>query len=92
VRRAAAEELGRRETWAAIPGLIERLDDSDVDVRAASAVSLRRLTNNFLGYQADASLGSRRGAADRWRAWWAEEGRVLNKERHPGNPDIVRRP
>jgi len=90
VRRAAAEELGRRDARSAIPHLIERLDDNDVDVRAASAVSLRRLTNNFLGYQADDSVGGRREAADRWRAWWAQEGLPGRQESAPGNPEIVR--
>ncbi len=70
VRRAAAAEVGTRDRWGSIPRLIERLDDSDREVRAASAASLRRLTNQWLGYRASASLGSRRTAADRWRQWW----------------------
>jgi hypothetical protein len=87
VRRAAAEELGRRGHWDAIPRLIERLDDPDADVRAASAESLRRLTNQFLGYRATASLGRRRDAADRWRAWWSREGRLART-----NEPSARRP
>ena len=70
VRRAAATEVGTRDRWASIPRLIERLDDRDREVRAASAASLRRLTNQWFGYHASASVGSRRSAADRWRQWW----------------------
>lgn len=92
VRRSAAEELGRRDLWTAIPRLIERLDDPDADVRAASAVSLRRLTNNFLGYQAQASLGKRREAADRWRTWWSQEGSARLHERELGPSAAVRTP
>ncbi len=81
VRRTAAESLGRRDRWSAIPRLIERLEDPDADVRAASAASLRRLTNTFLGYRAQASLGGRRDGADRWRTWWSQEGRSRMKDR-----------
>ncbi|MDJ0520453.1 MAG: HEAT repeat domain-containing protein [Planctomycetota bacterium] len=88
VRRTAAEELGRRERWSAIPRLIERLDDTDLEVRAASAVSLRRVTNQFLGYDPDDSLGDRREAADRWRAWWARDGRSRLPDR-PTAPGLT---
>ena len=91
VRLAAAEEIGRRDRWTAIPRLIERLDDADAGVRAASAVSLRRLTNQFLGYRAEASVGSRRTAANRWRTWWSREGRAAMEERDAGPTDRVAR-
>ena len=84
IRRAAAEELGRRGRWGAIPALIERLDDTDLGVRAASASSLRRLTNNFFGYQARGQLARRKAVQARWRSWWTQEGRtnVREQERH----------
>lgn len=74
VRRAAAIEVGQRDRWDSIPRLIERLEDRDREVRAVSAASLRRLTNQWFGYRASASLGSRRSAADRWRHWWRVQG------------------
>lgn len=74
VRRAAAVEVGRRDRWDGIPRLIERLDDPDREVRAASAVSLRRLTNQWFGFRASAAVGHRRSAADRWRHWWDVQG------------------
>ncbi|MDJ0974814.1 MAG: HEAT repeat domain-containing protein [Planctomycetota bacterium] len=81
VRRGAAEELGRRGRWAPIPELIVRLDDPDPGVRAAAAASLRRLTNNFFGYSAQANRRARSAAAGRWRTWWTQEGRVEQPQR-----------
>lgn len=80
VRRAAAVELGRRDRWSAIPDLIAGLDDSDGDVRAAAAAALRRLTNNFFGFRAEARAPVRSAAADRWRTWWSQEGRARAAE------------
>ena len=76
VRRETASELGRRGRWSAVPYLIPHMDDDDPQVRAASASSLRRLTNRFFGFDADASLHARRRATERWREWWSIEGRV----------------
>jgi hypothetical protein len=72
VRRAAAEELGRRGTPSAWPALASALADPDAGVREAAAAALRRATG-----RADV-LAPRAGAeaADvsaRWRAW--AEGR-----------------
>lgn len=72
VRRGAAEETGRRGHWKPIPELIVRLEDSSPEVRAAAAASLRRLTNNFFGYSANA--GGRDAAIGRWKTWWTQEG------------------
>lgn len=81
VRRGAAEELGRRGRWRPIPALIARLDDPDPGVRGAAAASLRRLTNHFFGYSAQAGPRARRVAAARWRTWWTQEGRVEQPKR-----------
>lgn len=81
VRCGAAAELGRRERWDAVPLLIVRLDDPDPDVRAAAGSALRRLTNNFFGFRAQARVDHRRRAAGRWRAWWSQEGRAEAQER-----------
>lgn len=83
VRRAAAEEIGARDLWSAIPRLLEHLDDDSGDVRAASAASLRRLTNQWFGYRSLASIGHRRSAAQRWRHWWSQEGSALKRDLGP---------
>ncbi len=74
VRRVASQELGMRGSWNPIPELIVRLEDGDAGVRAAAAESLRRLTNNFFGFQALADAASRKAAANRWESWWSSEG------------------
>ena len=83
VRRAAAVQIGERDHWVAVPRLIERLDDDAPAVREASAGSLRRLTNQWFGFQATAAVGGRRAAAERWRAWWSREGRVARDDPGP---------
>ena len=80
LRRETASELGRRGRWRAVPYLLPRMDDEDARVRAASAASLRRLTNRFFGFDAAASLHARRRATERWREWWSVEGRVRAAE------------
>jgi HEAT repeat protein len=84
LRAHAAEELGQRGQWSAIPRLIDRLGDADADVRAAAASSLRRLTNRFFGFQSTANLARRVRAERRWRSWWSVEGRARGEERAPG--------
>lgn len=84
VRRETADELGRRGRWSAVPHLIPCLDDRDASVRAASASSLRRLTNQFFGFDAGAHLQARRRATGRWREWWSVEGRVRAAEGERG--------
>lgn len=75
VRRAAAEELGRRDRWGSIPALIDATEDRVPPVRASAAASLRRLTNRFFGFRAEAPSTLRAAATERWRTWWAVEGR-----------------
>ena len=84
VRREAAVEVGTRDRWGSIPRLIERLEYGDREVRAASAASLRRLTNQWFGFHASASLGQRRSAADRWRQWWNVQAE--DRPAEPGRP------
>jgi len=74
VRAAAATELGRRDVWASVPALIDRIADEDGRVRASSIAALRRLTNRF--YDVDLGLSAHAGAvvASRERTWWHREG------------------
>jgi hypothetical protein len=76
VRREAAEAIGERGRWGAIPHLIDRLEDPDEAVRGASHAALRRLTNRSHGYLANAAAPQRAAATGRWRAWWNVEGRA----------------
>jgi hypothetical protein len=75
LRRGAADELGRRGDWAAVPRLIERLEDREPQVRDAAHAALRRLTNEFLDAGDPRTLAST-SLAERWRTWWRQEGRA----------------
>jgi HEAT repeat protein len=81
VRRIAAEDAGHRGRWAAVPPLVARLEDRDGEVREAAAVSLRRLTNLFIPYRADAAPAVRARAAAAWREWWNSVGRIEAADR-----------
>ncbi len=81
VRRGAADELGRREVFEAVPDLLARVEDDDVAVRTASVASLRRLTNRMYDLEATDLPAVRTAAVGRWRAWWSREGRAVALER-----------
>jgi HEAT repeat protein len=76
VRRVAAEELGRRGAWSAVPALVSRLGDDDAGVRLAAAAALRRVTGRA-DVVAPASAAEAPAVVARWRAWWEREGRDL---------------
>ncbi len=80
LRRGAADELGRRTSWAPVPRLIDRLEDPVPDVREAAHAALRRLTHEFL----EAPAGGHASAADRWRRWWSQTGRARARAQVPG--------
>jgi HEAT repeat protein len=83
LRSAAAEELGHRDDWTRVPLLLRGLEDPDPGVRAAGAAALRRLTNEFHGFEARAPLAARRVAASRWRDWWNRVGALKAREHGP---------
>ena len=83
IRRAAADALGARGRMGAVPALITATEDRDVSVRAAAAASLRRLTHRSFGFRAEAPPALRAAATERWRTWWAVEGRVDTDEIPP---------
>jgi HEAT repeat protein len=74
VRVTAAEEIGRRRAWPAVPALIARLEDAEPAVRRAAAAALRRVTNRVEG-GVGATPESGRLAAAEWREWWHRVGR-----------------
>jgi len=81
VRRGAADELGRRGAFEAVPELLARVEDDDLSVRTASVASLRRLTNRMYDIEATDTPAVRTAAVTRWRAWWTREGRAVTAER-----------
>jgi|GEM_PF-2513904 len=81
VRRGAAEELGRRNAFDAVPDLLARAEDDDLAVRTAAVASLRRLTNRMYDLEATDPPSTRAASVGRWRAWWDREGRTVAAER-----------
>ena len=84
VRRAAAEELGRRGSWSAVPILIDGTEDPDGAVRAACSEALLRLTNLSFGFEPHGPERARAAATARWREWWRVTGRLEGDRRDPG--------
>lgn len=74
LRRAAIAELARRRAHEAVPQLLAALDDPAPPVRAAAVFGLRELSGMWYGYDPDADVHSRRGAAAKWRQWWESGG------------------
>ncbi len=62
-------EAGQSQDPQAVPYLIDRLTDSEQDVRFFAILALDRITGQTLGYRHYAPLAERLEAAQRWREW-----------------------
>jgi HEAT repeat protein len=66
-RIAAAEAAGEKQLQELAPELVTLLDDEDPAVRRAAVTALRRITQTFLGYRAEASPAKRAKAIEAWK-------------------------
>jgi hypothetical protein len=82
-RAQAVMVVGERKMWAAIPQVINRLEDDDVSVRVLAIHTLRDMTGSDFGYSAYAPERERREAVARWRSWWETEGKTGTVKRPP---------
>lgn len=82
VRSAAAIEAARSGDQSAVPLLIDRLSDSDEDVRFYSILALEQLVGTRMGYAYYGSDARRREAITRWRKW-LDAGRPLPVPKEP---------
>lgn len=73
VRLQAVHEAGNAKDVKAVPYLVDRLTDSDADVRMFAILALERITGQTHGYKYFAAPRERKDAADRWRKWLDEE-------------------
>ncbi len=64
-----AAEQGRRDLLNA---LVDNLADRDESVRFITAIALRRLTGQDLGYRSYSPLAEREEAIARWKRWLAD--------------------
>lgn len=84
VRMATARVLGELRAFAAIPALIEALDDEEASVREQAMVSLRSLSGRNFKFDPNANESDRKRRVQAWKDWWkraAEE--LLGKEEQP---------
>ena len=70
VRAAAARSLGRMRIWAAMPSLINALEDPNPTVRGRAGAAVRRILGVDFGFRANASLADRARAVAEIRSCW----------------------
>jgi HEAT repeat protein len=69
LRRDAIREAARTGNAQALPYLVDRLQDSEDDIRFYAIEALQRMTGQTLGYVAYEPSESRLAAVKRWREW-----------------------
>lgn len=71
VRNQAIAHAGRTKDPKAVPYLVDRLTDTQEDVRFFAVLALRRTTGKTMGYRYYDPPDKRRAAVRRWREWVA---------------------
>jgi hypothetical protein len=84
VRIWAIKEAGQSGDPALVPLLVDRLTDSERDVRVFAAIALRKAVGRTMGYRHYAGREEQNAAVERWRAWLAA-GRPAG---WPDGPDL----
>lgn len=69
----SAVEAGRSKDTNAVPLLVDRLSDSDSDVRFYAILSLQKITGTDMGYHYYDPAGQRDDAIGRWRQWLGQK-------------------
>jgi len=70
----AIRTAGERRDQAAIPLLVDRLEDEDAAVRFYAILALERITGDRLGYRYEESAAAQRPAVERWRNYARTRG------------------
>lgn len=73
VRVTAAIEAGQAKDAQAVPLLVDRLGDSDADVRFFAIAALEKITGQTMGYKVYEAPALRQQAIERWRQWLAKQ-------------------
>ena len=69
VRGAAILEAGNTKNAKTVPLLIERLSDTESDIRIFAGIALRKITGKDFGWRSWDSRIDRDNAIGRWRQW-----------------------
>lgn len=84
LREMAATILAQTDDGKAVPPLIRALDDADANVRARAVCGLARLLRRPLWGQApDLVKQDEATYINRWKEWWAKEGKALFEPEEP---------
>jgi len=67
VRIMAIKWAGDNKVWAAVPRLVDLLEDEDASVRFYAVAGLRRITGSDEGYDYKSGAVERAAAVGRWR-------------------------
>lgn len=79
VRLGAATALGDIKAVAAIPALVEALDDGDALVRTAANDALKSITAEDIEFRSDMSRTERRRAQTAWKQWFETNEGALRR-------------
>lgn len=69
LRIEAIHQAGETKNHKAVPFLIDRLSDSEQEVRMFAIISLEKITSRRMGYEYYAPVHQRTQAIERWRTW-----------------------
>ena len=86
VRLAAITRAGNTCDEKSIPYLVERLTDSEADVRLFAIVALRKTTGETFGYRHYGSRRSRDEAVAKWRQWIEQRQKASTQPTQPSQP------
>ena len=85
-RLAAITKAGQTKDRQAIPYLVDRLEDSEPDVRFFAIIALRKITDETFGYQYYKPRHLRAEAVLKWRRWLKEHRPASTRPKHTGQP------
>ncbi len=88
-RIEGAIAAGRTRERAAMPLLVDRLEDDDVAVRMYAIIALTRIEGTSLGYKPWADAADRVHMAQRWRDYLKDKHRADLAAAQPPRPDPV---
>lgn len=86
VRMRGAVRAGQTSNKAAVPLLVDRLEDNDEGVRFVSIKALERITGQTFDYRYESSAQERRDAIERWRQWLSQEYTQVITVTEPDSP------
>ena len=77
-RIAACISAGQQRDESVLPLLVDRLEDSDADVRLFAIGALKKITGKDLGYRYYASSSERSEVVRKWRKWLTDRRKEKN--------------